>query len=306
MRLLKNKLLIYNLIAAVFYILGSNGYMTYLTKYMEVQFNQSSSDATIFTGPITIFGMILGYLGSGYVISKFKPTPRKLFFWNVLVGVFYIMGQFSYTYLSCDVTNSLTVNDTWTIPTECNSHCKCNDIAYSPVCHVATRQTFFSACHAGCQSYNEKEKTYSKCSCSGNNSHFNRSIIHKKTLATNELDAQSMTEKVLIFRPIEESTTAHYGAIDVTKFAELERNLSTGNPEEDDYDVMFDDNQKDWYKNQQSLRKERSVAVDDDLVTPGVCAGNCASAYFAFSIISLIINCLGSTGRIGNILLSFR
>lgn len=298
----------YNLFSAVFYILGSNGYMTFITKYIEVQFNRTSSDATVFTGPLTILGMTLGFLGSGYVISKYKPSPRKLFFWNVVVGLCYVFGQYSYMHLSCDGSNSLTVNDTWTIPTECNAHCNCEGVAYSPVCHVASRQTFFSACHAGCQTYNETEKTYSKCSCGSIKSfrdfkQTTKSIFNRQT-----------NEKVLLFHPInqttEEFTTVGYEAINVTKFLELERNSSLAGAQDEDYDVSYDDSQEKSFENQdeerRSTRARRSSTENDDLVRPGVCAGNCMTAYIVFSIVSLVINLMGSTARIGNILLNFR
>lgn len=58
MRLLRNKLLIFNIISAIFYILGAAGYMTFLTKYMEVQFHKSAQNATILVGPASIIGMV--------------------------------------------------------------------------------------------------------------------------------------------------------------------------------------------------------------------------------------------------------
>ena len=46
----------------------------------------------------------------------------------------------------------------------CNADCNCNGVKYSPVCHVASKTTFFSACHAGCQTIiNDKE--FGNCSC---------------------------------------------------------------------------------------------------------------------------------------------
>lgn len=314
MRLLKNKLLIFNLISSVFYILGSSGYMTYLTKYIEVQFNRNSSDATVFTGPITILGMTVGFLVSGYVISRYKPSPRKLFFWNVVVGMFFVFGQFSYMHLTCDGTNSLTVNDTWTIPIECNAHCKCDSVAYSPVCNVATRQTFFSACHAGCQAYNEKTKTYSRCSCGGNTSFGNHDRATERTIhQMNVNDSQITIGKVSILRPIigTEGSTAQYDAINAPKFAELKRKSSINDAKMEEYDTLYDDSQEESFQNRNqredhATRQRRSAPEDDNLVTPGVCAGNCTTAYITFSIISLVINLLGSTGRIGNVLLNFR
>lgn len=100
-RLFKNKLLMCNLLSGIFYILGASAYFTFMSKYMEVQFHKTAADATIITGPITIFGIICGFLASGYVISKKKPSPSILLSWNVLVGLMYMVGQISYLYLAC-------------------------------------------------------------------------------------------------------------------------------------------------------------------------------------------------------------
>lgn len=101
LRLFKNKILMFNTISAIFYILGASVYMTFMSKYMEVQFHKSAADAVIITGPITILGVVAGFLGSGYVISKKKPHPSKLLMWNVLVGVFFMIGEVSYLAMSC-------------------------------------------------------------------------------------------------------------------------------------------------------------------------------------------------------------
>lgn len=45
--------------------------------------------------------MVSGFLISGYVISKKKPSPNKLLFWNVIVGLTYMLGQLSYLFLTC-------------------------------------------------------------------------------------------------------------------------------------------------------------------------------------------------------------
>lgn len=41
-------------------------------------------------------------------------------------------------------------------------------------------------------------------------------------------------------------------------------------------------------------------------MTPGACMKGCAFGFYAFTLISSIINCFGTSGRIGNILLNFR
>jgi hypothetical protein len=53
-RLLKNKLLMYNIVSTVFYILGASGYITFGTKYMEVQFHQAAAGAAMLSGKQTI------------------------------------------------------------------------------------------------------------------------------------------------------------------------------------------------------------------------------------------------------------
>lgn len=48
--------------------------------------------------------MVLGFLLSGLIISKFKPGPRPLLAWNVIVGIGFVLGQISFIFLGC--TNS--------------------------------------------------------------------------------------------------------------------------------------------------------------------------------------------------------
>lgn len=49
-RLFKNKLLMFNVLSGIFYILGASAYFTFMSKYLEVQFHKSAADATIVTG----------------------------------------------------------------------------------------------------------------------------------------------------------------------------------------------------------------------------------------------------------------
>lgn len=100
-RLFRNKLLMFNVLSGIFYILGAAAYFTFMSKYLEVQFHKSAADATIVTGPITILGVVIGLLASGYVISKLKPSPSKVLMWNVIVGFGYMAGQISNLYWTC-------------------------------------------------------------------------------------------------------------------------------------------------------------------------------------------------------------
>lgn len=153
-RLVTNKLLMFNILAGVFYILGMGGFMTFMSKYIEVQFNKNKADSTIVAGPLNLFGMVLGLLGSGYYISKRKPATSKLLMWNVLIGALYMGGQVSYMFLSCsDDQTPMPVNGKFNLSSDCNFNCHCDKVPYNPVCDQSTGQTFFSACHAGCSSW---------------------------------------------------------------------------------------------------------------------------------------------------------
>lgn len=44
------------------------------------------------------------------------------------------------------------------LTSNCNSNCSCDGIPYSPVCYLPTGTTYFSSCHAGCNSWNPKYK----------------------------------------------------------------------------------------------------------------------------------------------------
>lgn len=166
-RLLTNWLLTFNNLSGVFYVLGASAYITFLAKYLEVQYSTSAAGGTVIAGPISLVGMVLGFLLSGLIISKFKPGPRPLLAWNVFVGICFVAGQVLFIFLGCsDIgfeglnLETMQMNLTFS----CNADCNCNGVKYSPVCHVASKTTFFSACHAGCRTIiNDKE--FGDCSC---------------------------------------------------------------------------------------------------------------------------------------------
>ncbi|XP_015609207.1 solute carrier organic anion transporter family member 5A1 [Cephus cinctus] len=166
-RILTNKLLTCNNLSGVFYVLGASAYITFLAKYLEVQYGTSAAGGTVIAGPISLIGMVLGFLLTGLFISKFKPGPRKLLAWNVFVGICFVIGQISFVFLGCTVTGirgldleTMQIN----LTSGCNADCGCEGTKYAPVCHEASRTTFYSACHAGCKTIvNDNE--FGNCSC---------------------------------------------------------------------------------------------------------------------------------------------
>ncbi|XP_015111744.1 solute carrier organic anion transporter family member 4C1 [Diachasma alloeum] len=166
-RVFSNKILLCNNLSAVFSIFGFLPYMTYMAKYLEVQFNTSAAGGTVITGPIALTGMVLGFIGSGFFISKMRPRPTRLLSWNVVGGFVCVLVQIVWIFNSCPVmptegidSTSATMNFT----TACNIGCNCERVKYSPVCHRTSMITYFSACHAGCTSSIDS-RTFGNCSC---------------------------------------------------------------------------------------------------------------------------------------------
>ncbi|XP_053675033.1 solute carrier organic anion transporter family member 74D [Anopheles nili] len=379
MRLLKNKLLMFNILSGIFYILGSSGYITFLSKYIEVQFHKSTANATVITGPITLFGMVAGFLISGIVISKKKPSPKKLLFWNVIVGAGYMVGQISYLFLTCPDGTMPLVQGRLNLTTDCNSHCHCDGIPYSPICQEETGITFFSACHAGCESWHTTEKYYDSCSCQNENyspitklpwERSTSSMAQFTTRTTNPYSSTTYTSG-----EVRDTSTASWLSSTTTGTVSPTLDIGTIAPELSDKIKLLegseplvnytlnrgqDHQQQDGQSPETTLEEHARESDNTDAVehvdtpspehetgpstsnseplrrrkrtieststempstadasppdsilysaklVPGACIQGCALGFYLFSIISSIINCLGASGRIGNLLVNYR
>lgn len=266
---------------------------------MEVQFNRTSAGGSILTGPITILGMTVGLLLSGYSITKYKPGPKYLFFWNVILGIMSMCTQIFYTQIGCDGSNSLLVNDS---VVSCNVNCNCDGISYSPVCDRLTNTTYFSPCHAGCRTFDEQAKIYRDCTCTNSikseieifQSPIDRKISKRSTSTASFLVPEMVpTEKRLTFYDI------------------YDEELQPNNPPHDDDETIDANDLYDGYDDSQHdldalpTRKRRQLHENHSLV-PQACIGDCNWDYYAFSLVSMISSLISSTGRIGNVLLNFR
>lgn len=75
-----------------------------------------------------------------------------------------------------------------------------------------------------------------------------------------------------------------------------------------DYDEVEFDEQLVEDKDVPRKRRAADEGTDDvwGKLIPGACVKGCAFGFYAFSIVSSIVNCLGSSGRIGNLLVNYR
>ncbi|XP_024880200.1 solute carrier organic anion transporter family member 4C1 [Temnothorax curvispinosus] len=249
-RLLTNWLLTCNNLSAVFYILGASAYITFLAKYLEIQYSTSAAGGTVITGPISLVGIVLGFLLSGLVISKFKPSPRPLLAWNVLVGIIFVVGQILYIFLGCTNSGIRGINlktMEMNLTADCNADCNCAGVKYSPVCHEASMTTFFSACHAGCRTILD-DKQFGNCSCL---------TLNEPSRIGDHFDYFSSSRAFI---------------------------------------------------SEQQMRPPDSQALPpiSDTVKAGPCASDCKRPYLLFVLLNCVINTLGCSGKIGNVLVNYR
>lgn len=80
--------------------------------------------------------------------------------------------------------------------------------------------------------------------------------------------------------------------------------------EEDEYEEETEEKPKEGDKvddaNEKVGRERRETGEIWGKLVPGACIKGCAFGFYAFSIVSSIINCFGASGRIGNLLVNYR
>ncbi|GBL94482.1 Solute carrier organic anion transporter family member 3A1 [Araneus ventricosus] len=153
-RLMKNPILVCHVISITFQVNGFAGYFVFMPKFMESQYQQSASEASLFSGATGILSMLLGVLIGGFLIKKFKPRPRYLTGYMVLVEIFSVLGLFISIFLGCDRVimpgTSVNGDETLNLYNECNAGCGCTRKVFEPVCGPDGVSSFFSPCFAGC------------------------------------------------------------------------------------------------------------------------------------------------------------
>ncbi|XP_059613650.1 solute carrier organic anion transporter family member 3A1-like [Phlebotomus argentipes] len=171
-RLFSNKIFMMNNYASIFYFFGFTPYWIFTPKYMESQYQQTASDSNLYTGSVAFAFTAIGILTSGFVVSRYKPSARKMAAWNCIVGAITTLGYLSYTQIGCAANDNAVVMNENPLDgtlTSCNSDCHCDYVKYAPVCGE-DKHTYISACHAGCAGQidigtNATGKLFTNCSC---------------------------------------------------------------------------------------------------------------------------------------------
>lgn len=173
MKLLKNPILVCLTIGATLQINSYLGYFVFMPKYMESQYRQSASSASLFSGSTSIIAMIIGILLGGAIIRKFQPRPRYLIAYMIFVDCFAVFGLLTNMLIGCPapyMSGTKRVDNEIQLYNECNSHCGCTRHVFEPICGSDEQSTFFSPCFAGCTGINDtlQPNVFTNCSCAFN------------------------------------------------------------------------------------------------------------------------------------------
>ncbi|XP_054158013.1 solute carrier organic anion transporter family member 74D-like [Oppia nitens] len=171
-RLAKNPILIFHALTGIFRIFGYLGYYIFKPKYMELQYRQSASGASFFTGSTSVLIMAVGIMGGGLLLTYFRPKTRPLVLIMFVVELVASCMIFSGIFLGCPapqfptstiVGNSMILDS----PDLCNHDCGCSTRVYQPICSSDGLNAYFSPCYAGCKTVDTTTDpiTYGDCNC---------------------------------------------------------------------------------------------------------------------------------------------
>ncbi|XP_022244931.1 solute carrier organic anion transporter family member 4C1-like [Limulus polyphemus] len=187
LRLFKNPMLMCHTLGSNFRFIAMFGFYISMPRYVESQFRQSASSASFYSGTISIFTMLIGILGGGAIIRKFKPRPKYLTGYMFAVEVIGILGLLASMFIGCTSLNlaGSTISENGIqLENSCNSHCGCTTRVFKPVCGPDGVSNYFSPCFAGCTGETGEGKSIVRFHklqlCSKRNEHFSEAEVTSK------------------------------------------------------------------------------------------------------------------------------
>ncbi|XP_029379552.1 solute carrier organic anion transporter family member 3A1 isoform X2 [Echeneis naucrates] len=168
--LLSNPVFTCIILAACMEIAVVAGFAAFLGKYLEQQFNLTTTSANQLLGMTAIPCACLGIFMGGLLVKKLNLSALGAIRMAMLVNLISTACYVSFLFLGCDTGPVAGVTVTYGNETlregekpeaQCISHCNCFTSSISPVCG-SNRVTYLSACFAGCS---RRESNLSGCSC---------------------------------------------------------------------------------------------------------------------------------------------
>ncbi|XP_076806458.1 solute carrier organic anion transporter family member 2A1-like [Clavelina lepadiformis] len=138
--------------------------ITYVSKYMENQFNLTASFANLLNGSVNLPMAVVGNVLGGWLIRRYNLNVKRTIS-LVLLGLFLTITAVStLVFLGCE--NDAIVGLKSSEQSACVAKCGCDE-KYHPVCDVATNTTYRSACYAGCKNLStaNEDQIFFDCQC---------------------------------------------------------------------------------------------------------------------------------------------
>lgn len=170
--IITNPLIFFQMMGTMFKGIGILGYFVFQTKYLEAQFRQSASKASLVSGTTGFAGKIVGVVLGGILISICRPGPRSL---TTLIFLVELVAVYT-LYYGATITGPhyvypgtlVKLNSQLELRNHCNEKCFCDLMKYQPVCDQRFMEAYFSPCHAGCSSYSTHSTghtSFTNCTC---------------------------------------------------------------------------------------------------------------------------------------------
>ncbi|XP_064498729.1 solute carrier organic anion transporter family member 4C1 [Pseudopipra pipra] len=174
--LLRNPVLMCLIIASSSEALVTTGFATFLPKFIENQFGQTSSFSATLGGLVLVPAAVLGQVISGILVSKCKMDLKSIIKFMISTCSVALLLNTVFLFAKCRNEPFAGVSETYNgtgtlrnLTAPCNANCGCLRSMYYPVCG-RDRVQYFSPCFAGCKSYlvnSNMTKIYHNCSCIG-------------------------------------------------------------------------------------------------------------------------------------------
>ena len=179
-RILKNLTFLFVTIGTTIGAFVVVGVVSFLPKYLEVQFSVSPSIASYLIGGISISAASFGIFLGGFTLFFFKKiSVEKLALMVLLLSLIEIfipplllitcsdprIAGVNVNYPNTTARTNFEIRD---LNVSCFSNCDCKSNFFQPICSEGL--TYFSPCVAGCPNQANPNGTYSECSCLSNGS----------------------------------------------------------------------------------------------------------------------------------------
>ncbi|KAI7795784.1 solute carrier organic anion transporter family member 2B1 [Triplophysa rosa] len=167
MRTLRNPIYLLVVLAQVNLAAMVAGLATFMAKFIEKQFKQTTSDSAMMIGGLNIPSAMLGIMIGGVILRRLSLSVRSSALMCTTVVLLSIFFAIPLLFLGCPTQRIFDMDRFGGTSQQCSS-CSCSTDVFNPVCG-SDGVEFRSPCHAGCRieikSETNEIKNYTDCAC---------------------------------------------------------------------------------------------------------------------------------------------